>query len=199
MQYFAARHYHSTGKRIKSDSAFDVTRSECSKMTRNEAQWKMYDEDRIITKTRRRTNSGGVFNEASTRAMSGHILPSSGDNGRRTMGGTSWPYRKYVTDTHHALIPTCRHSLKVRSGWRHSSCKVRTITLSWTVSLSCLYRKRWLHRTHQFCRQSDNNFDKLWGYKTFRPRLTKYCRGCVPGIPGSVDVYDPPYYFTSCV
>jgi len=27
-----------------------------------------------------------------------------------------------------------------------------------------------------------NNSDKLWGgYKTFRPRLTKYCRGCVPG------------------
>ena len=33
-----------------------------------------------------------------------------------------------------------------------------------------------------FCRQFDNNFDKLWrgyNYKTFRPRLTKYCRGCV--------------------
>jgi len=24
---------------------------------------------------------------------------------------------------------------------------------------------------------------------TFRPRLTKYCRGCVPGIPGGVDAY----------
>jgi len=42
-----------------------------------------------------------------------------------------------------------------------------------------------------FCRQFDNNFDKLWrGYKTFRPRLTKYCRGCVPSIPGGVDAYD---------
>jgi len=41
-----------------------------------------------------------------------------------------------------------------------------------------------------FCRQFDNNFDKLWrGYKTFRPRLTKYCRGYVPGIPGGVDAY----------
>jgi len=60
-------------------------------------------------------------------------------------------------------------------------------TLSLTASVSCLYRKRWLHRTHHFCRQFDNNFDKLWGgYKTFRPRLTKYCRGCVPG---GVDAY----------
>ena len=40
-----------------------------------------------------------------------------------------------------------------------------------------------------FCRQFDNNFDKLWRGKTFRPRLTKYCRGCVPGIPGGVDAY----------
>ena len=41
-----------------------------------------------------------------------------------------------------------------------------------------------------FCRQFDNNFDKLWrGYKTFRPQLTKYCRGCVPGIPSGVDAY----------
>jgi len=38
-----------------------------------------------------------------------------------------------------------------------------------------------------FYRQFDNNFDKLWrGYKTFRPRLIKYCRGCVPG---GVDAY----------
>jgi len=29
------------------------------------------------------------------------------------------------------------------------------------------------------------------GYKTFRPWLTKYCRGCVPGIPGGVD-WTPP-------
>jgi len=41
-----------------------------------------------------------------------------------------------------------------------------------------------------FCKQFGNNFDKLWrGYKTFRPRLTKYCRGCVPGIPGGVDAF----------
>jgi len=38
-----------------------------------------------------------------------------------------------------------------------------TIALSLTVSVSCLYCKRWLHHTHQFCRQFDNNFDKLWG------------------------------------
>ena len=25
------------------------------------------------------------------------------------------------------------------------------------------------------------------GYMIFRPRLTKYCRGCVPGVPGDVD------------
>jgi len=28
------------------------------------------------------------------------------------------------------------------------------------------------------------------GYKTFRPRLTKYCRRYVPGIPGGVDAYE---------
>jgi len=42
---------------------------------------------------------------------------------------------------------------------------------------------------HQFCRQFDNNFDKLWVYKTFCPWLTKYCRGYVPGIPSGVDAY----------
>jgi len=73
---------------------------------------------------------------------------ASGVNGCRILAGTSWPNRKYVTDAHRALIPTCRHSLKIRSGWRHSSCKIRTITVSRTVSRSCLYRKRWLHRTH---------------------------------------------------
>ena len=45
-------------------------------------------------------------------------------------------------------------------GWRHSSCKIRTIALPRTVSVSCLYRKRWLHHTHQFCRQFGNIFDK---------------------------------------
>jgi len=30
----------------------------------------------------------------------------------------------------------------------------------------------------------------FWGgYQTLRPRLTKYCRGHVPGIPGGVDAY----------
>jgi len=27
------------------------------------------------------------------------------------------------------------------------------------------------------------------GYKTFRPRLTNYCRECVPAIQGGVDAY----------
>jgi len=32
--------------------------------------------------------------------------------------------------------------------------------------------------------------DKLcWGYKTLRPRLTKYCWERVPGVPGGVDAY----------
>jgi len=35
-----------------------------------------------------------------------------------------------------------------------------------------------------------NNFDRLLGgYQTLRPRLTKYCRERVPGIPGGVDAY----------
>ena len=93
---------------------------------------------------------------------------SSGVNGCRTLAGTSWPNRKHVTDAHRALIPTCRHSLKVRSGWRHSSCKIRTISLSLSLSLwlfrclSCTTNE-WLHRTHQFCRQFDNNFIKHRG------------------------------------
>jgi len=29
----------------------------------------------------------------------------------------------------------------------------------------------------------------LGGYKIVHPRLTKDCRGCVPGIPGGVDAY----------
>ena len=41
----------------------------------------------------------------------------------------SFKPNNYVTDTHRALIPTCRHSLKVRSGWCHSSCRIRTVTL----------------------------------------------------------------------
>jgi len=49
-----------------------------------------------------------------------------------------------------------------------------------------------------FCRQFDNNFDKLWrGYESFRPRLTIDCRECVPGIPGGVDAYacqEPQHY-----
>ena len=32
--------------------------------------------------------------------------------------------------------------------------------------------------------------DKLCrGYKILRPRLTKHCRGRVPGVPGGVDAY----------
>jgi len=30
------------------------------------------------------------------------------------IGETSWPNGKYVTDTHRALISTCRHSLKLK-------------------------------------------------------------------------------------
>jgi len=41
-----------------------------------------------------------------------------------------------MTDAHRALIPTCRHSLKVRSGWRHDWCKISALSL--TVSVSCL-------------------------------------------------------------
>jgi len=37
----------------------------------------------------------------------------------------------------------------------------------YSVSVSCLYRKRWLHRMHQFCRQFDNNFDNLSPFLPF--------------------------------
>ena len=38
-----------------------------------------------------------------------------------------------------------------------------------------------------------SNFE---GYMIFRPRLTKYCSACVPGVPGGVDA---PAQETSCV
>jgi len=42
-----------------------------------------------------------------------------------------------------------------------------------------------------------NNFDRLLGgYQTLRPRLAKYCRGRVPGIPGGVDASLILRYFT---
>jgi len=60
-------------------------------------------------------------------------------------------------------------------------------SLSLTVWVPCLYHKRWLHR-------SAGNLITIWtnfgGDMTFRPRLTKYSRGCVPGIPGGVDAYE---------
>jgi len=40
------------------------------------------------------------------------------------------------------------------------------------------------------CLTVGSNFDRLLGgYKTLRPRLTKYCRGRVPGILGGIDAY----------
>jgi len=111
-------------------------------------------------------------------------------NGCRILAGTRWPNMKYVTDAHRALIPTCRHSLKVCSGWRHSSCKIRTISLSlWLPRcLACTANDGCTVRI-----SSAGNLitilSNFGGYKTFRPRLTKYCRECVPGIPGGVDAY----------
>jgi len=83
----------------------------------------------------------------------------------------------------------CRHSLKVHSGWdhTHSSCKLRTITLSLslTVLVSCLYCKCWLHRTHQFCRQ----FWKTLGIWDISSLADQILLGMRPGIPGGVDAY----------
>ena len=41
-----------------------------------------------------------------------------------------------------------------------------------------------------FSMRLQQKLDKLCrGYKTLRPRLTKYCRGRVPSVPGVVDAY----------
>jgi len=50
-------------------------------------------------------------------------------------------------------------------------------------------------RVHRFNAMSfsmrQQKLDKFcWGYKVLRPRLTKHCRGRVPGVPGGVDAYD---------
>ena len=79
--------------------------------------------------------------------------------------GTSWPNRKYVADTHRALIPTCRHSLKVCSGWRHSSCKKKT-RLSQSLGLfRCLACTANADCTIHVCSAGNliTIIDKLWG------------------------------------
>jgi len=50
-------------------------------------------------------------------------------------------------------------------------------------------------RVHRFNAMSfsmrQQKLDKFCrGYKVLRPRLTKHCRGRVPGVPGGVDAYD---------
>ena len=41
-----------------------------------------------------------------------------------------------------------------------------------------------------FSMRLQQKLDKLCrGYQTLRPRLTKYCRGRVPGVPCGVDAY----------
>jgi len=73
-----------------------------------------------------------------------------------------------------------RHSLKVRTGWRNMSCKIRPITLSLGLSrcLACTANAGCTVRISS----ADNSITILTnfgGYKTFRPLLTKYC---VPGM-----------------
>ena len=107
--------------------------------------------------------------------------------------------RKYVT--HRTLTPTCRYSLKVHSRLRHSSCKIRTINLSLSLSLSDCIGVLLVLQTlvAPICISSAGNLitkilRNFGGYKTFRPRLTKYCRGMRPGIPSGVDacaIYRP--------
>ena len=64
----------------------------------------------------------------------------------------------------------------------HAHTHPLSLSLSLTVSVSCLYRKRWLHRI-----SSAGNLitilTNFGGYKTFRPRLTKYCRRCSLASP----------------
>ena len=56
-------------------------------------------------------------------------------------------------------------------------------------------------RVHRFNAMSfsmrQQKLDKFCrGYKVLRPRLTKHCRGRVPGVPGGVDAYAiGTYYF----
>jgi len=156
--------------------------------------WRLLIKCRAVTLPRHLNRNSETENPFRNVVNSHSALRAAGkiwmnDNQRRqrllNTGGTSCPKGKYVNDTHRALIRTCRHSLKVPGGWRHSSYKIDCHSLF--DCLGVLLVPQTL--VAPFCRQFDNNFDKLWGYKTFRPRLTKYCRGCVPGIPGGVDAY----------
>ena len=108
-------------------------------------------------------------------------------------GRSRWPDRKSVTDAHRALIPTCiygRHSLKVHSGWHHRSCKISTMSDSLSLwlfrCLSCTINE-WLHRTHQFCRQFNNNFVKLRGdIRHFVPGWPNIAGDASPASPAAL-------------
>ena len=95
--------------------------------------------------------------------------------------------RKYVT--HRTLTPTCRYSLKVHSRLRHSSCKIRTINLSLslsrTVSVSCLYCKRWLHRYASVLQAIwlQKFWETLGDIRHFVPGWPNIVGGCAPAFP----------------
>jgi len=100
---------------------------------------------------------------------------------------------KYVTDAHHALIPTCRHSLKVHSGWQYSSYKIRTITLSLNAWVSCLYRKRWLHRSAGNLITILTNFGG--DIRHFVPGWPNIARDASPASPAPMYTYTIPLLF----
>jgi len=68
-----------------------------------------------------------------------------------------------VTDSHRALIPTCRHSVNVRSAWMTSQL-VQNDCLSLSDCLGFVLVPQMLVAPYaQFCGQFDDTFDKLCG------------------------------------
>jgi len=89
-----------------------------------------------------------------------------------------------VTDTHRALIPTCRHSLKVKVLLGDVIARAK-LSVSLSSCLACTANAGYIVRISSAANLITilTNFG---GYKTFRHWLAKYCQG---GIPGGVEAY----------
>ena len=99
-------------------------------------------------------------------------------------------YTVMLVDTHRALIP----QYLTFSLWQV------LLILSEVTGISSVQASGgWLllavqpmiYRFHSLplCAVSPDNFDELWGYKTFHPGLRKYCRGPIPGRNYAYDCY----------
>ena len=61
------------------------------------------------------------------------------------------------------------------------NCNMQICAVWWCIFASTI-TANYMHSQHAIY-NNENNYDKLWGYKIFRPRLTKYCRDASPASP----------------